>query len=296
MIPARVLNGLIRQCVDRSELTNVSELKVLTRDQRERHLNIWLEHIEFWGLPLVMGFMIDVSEEIELRTHLNQAQKMEALGSLAGGIAHDFNNVLFAITGYTELALSSAPTGSPEHRQLEQVLKAARRAADLVKHILTFSRETKQENKPLLIGPIVKESLNFLRASISQNIEIRRNIRANLHSVNADPHPDSPDHHEPGDQRLSRHEKHRGRLDVGLEEVDLDSDFVKTRPGLVPGTYQKLTVSDTGHGMTTETLKRIFDPYFTTKEAGQGTGLGLSVVDGIIRESRRRHNCDKRSR
>jgi PAS domain S-box-containing protein len=180
-------NEIVRQCVNRSETISVTDLMTLTQDQRERHLNLWLQPTEFWGSSAVVGFIIDVSEELELRTHLNQAQKMEALGSLAGGIAHDFNNVLFAITGYTELALSSAPADSKLNRQLEQVLGAAGRAAELVKHILTFSREREQEKKPLIIGPIVKESLNFLRASITQNIEIRRNIRADLHAVNGDP-------------------------------------------------------------------------------------------------------------
>ena len=280
----RQFSVILEQCLGRSETINVNEFKVFTGDQRQRHLDIWLQPLELSESSVVMGFIIDASEELELRTQLNQAQKMEALGSLAGGIAHDFNNVLFAITGYTELALSSVPSGSPENRHLEQVISAAQRAADLVKHILTFSRETKQENKPLLIGPILKESLSFLRASISQNVEIRRNISANLHTVNGDPTQIHQIIMNLVTNAYHAMKNTGGALDVGLEEVNLDSDFVKTRPGLVPGTYQKLTVSDTGHGMTQETLKRIFDPYFTTKEVGQGTGLGLIVVDGIIRE------------
>jgi PAS domain S-box-containing protein len=274
----------VRQCVYRSEMINVNGFKVLTRDERERHLNIWLQPVEFWGSPTVMGFIIDVSEEIELRSHLNQSQKMEALGSLAGGIAHDFNNVLFAITGYTELALGSVPSDSRAKRQLEQVLAAGQRASNLVKHILTFSREREQEKQPLLIGPILKESLSFLRASITRNIEIRRDISADLHSVNADP---TQIHQIIMNLLTNAYHAMKntgGVLDVNLEEVDLTTDFVKTRPGMVPGIYQRLTVSDTGHGMTQETLERIFDPYFTTKQPGQGTGLGLSVADAIVRD------------
>ena len=277
-------NQIVRQCVDKSVMINVNELKALTQDQRERRLNLWLQPTEFWGSSAVMGFIIDISEELELRSHLNQAQKMEALGSLAGGIAHDFNNVLFAITGYTELALSSAPTGSKLNGQLQQVLGAAGRAAELVKHILTFSREREQEKKPLIIGPIVKESLNFLRASITQNIEIRRNIRADLHAVNGDPTQIHQIIMNLVTNAYHAMKNTGGTLGVSLDEVDLSPDFVKARPGMLPGTYQRLRVSDTGHGMSPETLKRIFDPYFTTKEVGQGTGLGLSVVDSIVRD------------
>jgi PAS domain S-box-containing protein len=277
-------NEIVRQCVNRSETISVTDLMTLTQDQRERHLNLWLQPTEFWGSSAVMGFIIDVSEELELRTHLNQAQKMEALGSLAGGIAHDFNNVLFAITGYTELALSSAPADSKLNRQLEQVLGAAGRAAELVKHILTFSREREQEKKPLIIGPIVKESLNFLRASITQNIEIRRNISADLHTVNGDPTQIHQIIMNLVTNAYHAMKNTGGTLGVSLDEVDLTPDFVKARPGMLPGTYQRLRVSDTGHGMNPETLKRIFDPYFTTKEVGQGTGLGLSVVDSVVRE------------
>jgi len=282
----RQFSVILKQCLGRSETLNVNEFKVFTRDQRQRHLNIWLQPLELSGLSVVMGFIIDVSDEIELRKHLNQAQKMEALGSLAGGIAHDFNNVLFGITGYTELALSETSTEPRLKKQLEHILGAAGRAAELVKHILTFSRGREQEKQPLLISPIVKESLNFLRASITQNIEIRRDIRANLQCVNADP---TQIHQIIMNLVTNAYHSMKdtgGTLDVSLEQVELTPDFVRTRPGLVPGIYQKLRVSDTGHGMNPDTLERIFDPYFTTKEPGQGTGLGLSVVDSIVRDHR----------
>ena len=278
------MSDIIRECVDKSAMIKENEFKVFTWDQRERYLNIWLQPTEFSGSPAVIGFIIDVSEELEIRSHLNQAQKMEALGSLAGGIAHDFNNVLFAITGNTELAKIAAPAGSKLNRQLDQVLGAARRAAELVKHILTFSRERELEKKPLLIGPIVNESLSFLRASITQNIEIRRNISGGLHTVNADP---TQIHQVIMNLVTNAYHAMKdtgGTLDVSLEEVELTPDFVNTRPGMLPGTHQRLRVSDTGYGMSQLTLRRIFDPYFTTKELGQGTGLGLSVVDGIVRE------------
>jgi two-component system cell cycle sensor histidine kinase/response regulator CckA len=283
-VSGRQFSVILKQCLGRSETLNVNEFKVLTRDQRERHLNIWLQPIELSGFSVVMGFVIDVSDEIELRKHLNQAQKMEALRSLAGGIAHDFNNVLFGITGYTELALSETSIEPRLKKQLEHILGAAGRASELVKQILTFSRGREQEKQPLIMSPIVKESLNFLRASITQNIEIRRDVRANLQCVNADP---TQIHQIIMNLATNAYHSMKdtgGVLDVSLEQVELTPDFVRTRPGIVPGTYQKLRVSDTGHGMNPETLERIFDPYFTTKEPGQGTGLGLSVVDSIVRD------------
>ncbi len=275
---------MIRQCRDQLEMMTVKELKVITHDLREHYLNIWIQPLHLSVSSEIIGFIIDVADEIELRRHLNQAQKMEALGSLASGIAHDFNNVLFAITGYTELALSSTPADSKTNAQLKQVLDAAGRASDLVKQILTFSREVAQEKKPLLLAPIVKESLKFLRASITSNIEIRRTIGANLHAVNADP---TQIHQIVMNLVTNAYHAMKntgGSLHVGLEELELGQTFVKTRPNMAPGTYQKLSVSDTGQGMSKETLERIFEPYFTTKELGQGTGLGLSVVDSIVRD------------
>jgi len=279
------ISDIARQCVDRSEMININGLQVLTRDEQACHLNIWIQPIETWGSSAVMGFMVDISGEVELRSHLNKSQKMEALGSLAGGIAHDFNNVLFGIGGYTELALKSIPSDSPASKQLKQALAATERAADLVRHILTFSREAEQEKRPLLISLILKESLNFLRATITQNVEIRRNISADLHSVKSDPTQIHQIIMNLVTNAAHAMKNTGGVLEVGLVEVSLTEDFVKTRPGMVPGTYQKLKVSDTGHGMTPETLERIFDPYFTTKQPGEGTGLGLSVVYGIVRDN-----------
>lgn len=275
---------LMRECLEKSGMVNVNELKIATKRQMECHINMWLQPLDFWGVHSLIGFIVDVSEEVRLRAHLNQSQKMEALGSLASGIAHDFNNVLYAITGYTELALSSISGESPENRHLEHVLKAAQRATDLVKHILTFSRQTEQKKQPLLIGPILKESLSFLRASISQNIEITRNIGNNLHSVNADPTQIHQIIMNLVTNAYHAMKNSGGILKVSLDEIDLESDSLKARPGIIPATYQRLSVSDTGHGIPPESLDRIFDPYFTTKKQGQGTGLGLSVVDAIVRE------------
>ena len=280
----RLIVELISKCHDSLEMGHASEVRLVDRKKRERCLNLWVLPIEMWGSLSTIGFMVDVSDEVERRSRLNQSQKMEALGSLAGGIAHDFNNILQAIIGYTELALDNTQDGSLQNRQLGEVLKASQRASELVKHILTFSRKTQHDKKQMPLSPILKESLSFIRASVGRNIDIRKNIFPDLHLVNGD----STQIHQII-MNLVTNACHAmknsgGLLEVTLNDVCVDKSFVKTRPGMHPGTYQKLTVSDTGHGIPPQIIGQIFDPYFTTKEPGQGTGLGLSVVDSIVRD------------
>jgi PAS domain S-box-containing protein len=217
-----------------------------------------------------------------LEARLQHAQRMEAIGTLAGGIAHDFNNILGAIIGYTEMTLYDAAESSQDLHYMDEVLKAGHRAKDLVSQILAFSRQTEQERKPIKINPILKEALTLLRASIPTTIEINQNIDNDVGTVNADP---TQIH-----QVLmnlctnavhAMHEK-GGTLEVTLSKVDMDTGLAG-HPDIQPGTYLRLTVSDTGHGMDPHTMERVFDPYFTTKEKGLGTGLGLAVVHGIVK-------------
>lgn len=275
--------SFLKNCLEKSELLNLKELRLKVRDSKELTLNVWFQPLELWGKPSIIGFYIDVSEERQLRSHLNQSQKMQALGSLAGGIAHDFNNILFAITGFAELASDSLKENPQAQKHIHQLLQAAERAADLIRHILTFSREAETEKRPLWINPILKESLNFLRASIPASIEIKRNIYPDSGLVNADP---TQIHQVIMNLVTNAAHSMRdkgGVLEVDLEQVELTADFLQTRPDNKPGVYQRLRISDTGTGIPPAIMDRIFDPYFTTKEIGQGTGLGLSVVDGIVR-------------
>jgi signal transduction histidine kinase/ActR/RegA family two-component response regulator len=221
------------------------------------------------------------SEKKEMEARLGQAQKMQAIGTLAGGIAHDFNNILAAIIGYTEMAMGDIPQKSPLHDDLEQVLKAGYRARDLVKQILAFSRHGHQELKPVLIASIVEEGVKLLRASIPSTIEIRLSISCPRAVVNADATQIHQVLMNLGANAAHAMREKGGMLDIGLSESVIETDAAPY-PELKPGAYVRLSVSDTGHGIEKANLHRIFDPYFTTKGPGEGTGLGLAAVHGII--------------
>ncbi|MBT3256065.1 MAG: response regulator [Deltaproteobacteria bacterium] len=219
-----------------------------------------------------------------LKEQLNQAQKMEAIGTLAGGIAHDFNNILSAIIGYSELAQSNVPEGSRTYENLEKVLTSSARARDLVKQILTFSRhEQGQSKKPLLLSSIVKEIQKLLRATLPATIEIRHSLPEDIGHITG-----SPDQIHRLLMNLCTNAaqamaENGGILEIGLDRLVLTEPEAISNDNLDPGQYVKLTVKDSGHGMDEATAKRIFEPYFTTKAKEKGTGLGLSIVHGIVR-------------
>ena len=239
----------------------------------------------------IMAMAQDVTErkqaeatKAKLEAQLRQSQKMEAIGTLAGGIAHDFNNMLAAIIGYSELALMDLPEDSAANNRVTQVLKAGNRAKELVKQILTFSRQEEHERKPLRLQPIIDEALKLLRASLPSSIEIRRNIDPSVSSIL-------------GDQTQLHQvlmnlctnawhamDEHGGVLELSLSTVEVDVDFAHTHSGLKQGPHVRLVVSDTGKGMDRPTVERIFEPFFTTKAPGSGTGLGLAVVHGIVKQ------------
>ena len=218
----------------------------------------------------------------DLEARLQHAQRMEAIGTLAGGIAHDFNNILGAIIGYTEMALYDASETSKDLRYMDEVLKAGHRAKDLVSQILAFSRQTEQERKPIKIHPIIKEALTLLRASIPTTIEIHQHIDTDIGTVNADPTQIHQVLMNLCTNAVHAMHENGGRLEVSLSKVDLDKGLAE-HPDIQSGPYLRLTVTDTGQGMDPDIMERVFDPYFTTKEKGLGTGLGLAVVHGIVK-------------
>ena len=223
----------------------------------------------------------DITNQKLLEMQLLQGQKLEAIGTLAGGIAHDFNNILSAVIGYTELSLMDATPGSTLYQHLQSILAAGARAKDLVKQILTFSRQNEKELKPVDLSDIVKETTKLLRATLPTTIEIQSQVRPEALVMG-----DSTQMHQVlmnlcTNAGQAMQEK-GGILEIRLETLELDSSLSNRHAQLTPGPYVCLTVGDTGHGMAPQVLERIFDPFFTTKEKPEGTGMGLAVAHGIV--------------
>ena len=212
----------------------------------------------------------------KLEEQLRQSQKMQAIGTLAGGIAHDFNNILGAIIGFSELTLEELPAESKPRRNLEQVHRAGMRAKDLVQQILSFSRQNKAERATISIGPIIKEVMKLVRASLPSTIEIKVAVNTERDCTVAD----AVQVHQVL-MNLCTNAGHAMKAKGGLLQLCLDEQpagSTSIPSALKPGPYLRLSVSDTGHGMSSVVLERIFEPFFTTKPIGEGTGLGLSVV------------------
>jgi PAS domain S-box-containing protein len=221
------------------------------------------------------------AERKKLETQLRQSRKMEAIGTLAGGIAHDFNNILGPILGYTDMALESLPGGSRAVPWLQEVRRAGGRARDLVKQILTISRKTEQELQPLKIQIVIKETLKLLRSSIPSTIEIRQHLDPDCGAVMADP---TRIHQVVMNLCTNAYHAMRergGLLEVSLRQIELSAADMPPKLRLPPGDYLRLAVRDTGCGIPEEILEKIFEPYFTTKAKGEGTGLGLALVQSI---------------
>jgi PAS domain S-box-containing protein len=228
------------------------------------------------------GTLQDISDRKSLEIRLIQSQKMEAIGTLAGGIAHDFNNILAAIMGYAEII--KVKFNQPElTNYLEQILDSSCRARDLVAQILTFSRGSEQEQKRIDMASIINQAFKMLRATLPATITFRQNIATGVHAILADPTQIHQVLVNLGTNAAYAMREGGGVLHVGLENVELSPQVTPASVDLSPGSYVKLMVSDTGKGIAPEVMHRIFDPFFTTKKTGEGTGLGLSVVYGIVK-------------
>ena len=240
--------------------------------------------------PLVSGVVQDITaskraeeEKAQLENQLRQAQKMESIGTLAGGIAHDFNNILSPIIGFTEMTAAELPENNPARANLEEVLLAAHRAKEMVRHILTFSRQDTQEMKPMQIQPVVQESMKLLRSSLPSTIDIQVRLDEKAGSVMGD---STQIHQLVVNLCTNAYQAMReggGRLEVTLTETGFDTHTKPPCRDMLPGSYVCLSVKDTGHGIAPAIIDRIFEPYFTTKGPAEGTGMGLSMVHGIVK-------------
>ncbi len=224
----------------------------------------------------------DITHELEMESQMRRSQKMEAIGTLASGIAHDFNNILSAILGYSEMALRGAEENERLSSDIQQVLKAGNRAKDLVAQILTFSRRTEGERKPMRLQPIVKEAMKLIRASLPSTIDLATEFDPNCGPILADA---TQIHQVLMNLCTNAYHAMRekgGTLTVRLRQQDVPVGMSGDLSVPPAASYVVITVSDTGHGMSQEILERIFEPYFTTKEPGEGTGLGMAIVHGIV--------------
>jgi len=254
-------------------------------------IEITANYFEQDGKGFTFSFATDISSRIDaeqdrekLEAQLRQAQKMEAIGTLAGGIAHDFNNILSVIIGTANLLEFSDGIAQADRSGLQQILTAAERARQLVKQILTFSRRGEQQRLLLNLKPVVKETFNFLKATLPSSIEVRQSIHADVGAILAD-----PTQMQQVLMNLCTNAAHAmesqetGVLEIGMEKAWIPPEQARFEPDVEPGEFVKLTVADTGPGIESWVRERMFEPYFTTKETGKGTGLGLSVVHGIVK-------------
>lgn len=267
-----------------------AEFRIIRPDQAVRYLRVQMFPIRnsLGEVIRLAGVAEDMTEEkrvqetlVKAERQFLQASRIEALGTLAGGIAHDFNNILTAILGYTELGLASVPKGSRTQQNLQEVLTAGHRAKHLVLQILAFSRQSSQGKKPTPIHAVIEEALKSLRATIPSTIEIRHSLMTEA-SVLADP----TQLHQILVNVCTNAEyamRETGdRLEIMLEDWAVTEENVQSVSGLQIGPHVRLTIHDNGAGMSADVLERMFDPFFTTRPIGEGSGMGLALVHGIV--------------
>ncbi len=262
-----------------------------TRNGEVVHVEIASHAIEYHGRPAELAVLMNVTSRHHLEEQLRQAQKMEAIGMLAGGVAHDFNNLLTIINGYSQIILNSLPAGDPNHHSAEQIMKAGERAAALTSQLLAFSRRQVLQPKVLDLNKLITGISSMLRRLIGEDIELQLGLRPDLGMVSAD-----PGQVEQVLMNLVVNARDAmpkgGTVTVETANVELDEGFSRRHLPVKPGPYTMIAVSDNGEGMDEIAQERLFEPFFTSKGAGHGTGLGLSTVFGIVKQSGGSINVD----
>jgi len=267
----QLANEIVIRKKIQSELKNHQKLleqRVLERTQELLAVNIELKN--------------EINEREKMEHNLQQAQKLESIGTLAGGIAHDFNNILFPIVGHTEMLMEDISGDSPFQDSLDEIYTGALRARDLVQQILAFSRQEKCELNLMKMQPIIKEALKLVRSTIPTTISITQDLEPECGAVKANPTQIHQIIMNLATNGYHAMEERGGELNVSLKESELSQGDLIT-PDMTPGLYACITVADTGMGMDIQLTEKIFEPFFTTKEQGKGTGMGLSVVHGIVK-------------
>ena len=281
-----LLHDLHRRSVNGESMPDHLEYEGVRADGSRMWIEALITTVEEGGRIVgTQSALRDVTERKRLEVQFLQAQKMESVGRLAGGVAHDFNNLLTVINGYTEMLLAGLPAQDPQRARLEQILRAGNQAAELTHQLLVFSRKQVAQPKPLDLNSLVAEAHNLLRRVVGEDIELVSVLSPELGLVMAD-----AGHINQVLMNLvvnARDSMPRGgRLTVETRNVEVDESLSNRHPELKPGAYVRLSVSDTGTGMSEEVQRQIFEPFFTTKAQGKGTGLGLAIVYGIVRQSR----------
>jgi two-component system cell cycle sensor histidine kinase/response regulator CckA len=287
--------GVIRALFETGTACQGYETKRYTKDGRLIDISVSASRYhDHEGRPAGMLVTLrDISTRKALEAQLFQAHKMEAIGTLAGGVAHDFNNILQAITGFAQLLMMGKDPGDPDYPKIQAIEQAARKAGDLTRQLLVFSRKVEAKLRPLDLNHEVEQAQRLLERTIPKMIGIELHLSGDLGIINGD-----PVQIEQVMMNLAVNARDAmpdgGRLIFRTERVVLDEGISMTQPGAVPGEYVRLSISDTGHGMAPNVLEHIFEPFYTTKEAGKGTGLGLAMVYGIVKGHGGHIKCSSR--
>jgi two-component system, cell cycle sensor histidine kinase and response regulator CckA len=287
--------SLIRDLLENGIACQGYETKRYSKDGRLIDISVSASRYhDHEGRPAGMLVTLrDISTRKTLEAQLFQAHKMEAIGTLAGGVAHDFNNILQAITGFAQLLMMGKDPGDSDYPKIQAIEQAARKAGDLTRQLLVFSRKVEAKLRPLDLNHEVEQVQRLLERTIPKMIRIELHLSGDLGIINGD-----PVQIEQVMMNLAVNARDAmqdgGRLIFRTERVVLDERFPKACPGAVPGEYVLLSISDTGHGMAPGVLDHIFEPFYTTKEAGKGTGLGLAMVYGIVKGHGGHINCSSR--